>query len=474
MSGTSIQCPICHMLADVPLLSDLGNLEDDGTLKLQPEAEDEADREAELKRAFIPRRQDDNGEDYDLRQTFEQVVDAGADHVPLEMKDELRPGAPKYDPVTGELIHPMAMKGDDHRMVLPIPPGPRTLQYQPVDPASATVFRGSLGALLRPGNIVVLVFIFMLHLVVATEFLFILRGLAAVFIFLFIWPHLANVVEEVAIQESDEFPTPLRGLSFVDDLWNPLVHFLGAWFICYAVAPAAIRLAAHFLAAQSAQTAPMAEVVVTLLSLLGSFFFPAVFLTLCTSGCLWNLRPDRVFGVIGICGARYLAMVVFWMVSLATYATAMYAADGATWSIWWVPRELDMFLKLKIVCIPLIFVAICLMHLFARELGMMYRANHEKFPWILQRHISTKPLQHRLPRRPRPVQTVAAVDQVEPQAVLPLESEAQAVTVPAGVESRRQRMREADEGRRKEEKRFENWPEIRDGDSSDIDTSFMQ
>lgn len=472
MAGGSIQCPHCHLLADVPLLSDLGNLEDDGTLKMQPPTLDEADREAELKRAYIPRRQDDNGEDYDLRQTFEQLVEAGADHVPLELKDELRPGAPKYDPITGEIIHPMAMKGDDHQAVVPIPIGPKVLQYQPVDAASATAFRGSLGALLRPGNIVVLVFIFLLHLVMATEYLFILRGVAFVFIFFFIWPHLANVVEEVAVQESDEFPTPLRGLSFVDDLWNPLIHFFGAWLICYGIAPATIAIAAHFLAAQSAQTVPMAQLVITVLSLLGSYFFPAVFLTLCTSGSLWNLRPDRVFGVIGICGVRYWAMVAFWLVSLAVYAAALFAVDGANY--WGLPTALYLFLKAKVVCLPLVFVAICLMHLFARELGMLYRANHEKFPWVLQRHISTKPLQHRIARRPRLVRTIALTDQAEPQAVLPLAVEPHAVAVPAGVEARRQRMREADEERRKEEKRFENWPEIRNDTGPTDISSFLQ
>src|SRR5437762_1202833 len=96
MAGSPLQCPRCMRLNDVPLLSDLGQLDKDGTILMEPiPLEEEGKREAELKRAYMPRRHDESGDEYDLRATFEEVVEAGADEIPLEMKDELRPGAPK-------------------------------------------------------------------------------------------------------------------------------------------------------------------------------------------------------------------------------------------------------------------------------------------------------------------------------------------------------------------------------------------
>src|SRR5688572_11941574 len=98
MAGNEMQCPRCMRLNSVPLLNDLTQLEQDGTICIEPEAtEDPARRQAELKRAFMPRLRDDAGNDIDMRPTFEDIVNAGADEIPLEMKDELRPGAPKYD-----------------------------------------------------------------------------------------------------------------------------------------------------------------------------------------------------------------------------------------------------------------------------------------------------------------------------------------------------------------------------------------
>src|ERR1051325_8889402 len=127
--GTSLQCPQCKLLVDVPALDDLAHLESDGTIRLEPESvQEKANRDAELMRVYRPQRQDDNGNDYDLRNTFEDILKAGVDERPLELKDELHPGPPKYDPVTGELIRPMALKGDEYPHVLPLPAQPsRTL-----------------------------------------------------------------------------------------------------------------------------------------------------------------------------------------------------------------------------------------------------------------------------------------------------------------------------------------------------------
>jgi hypothetical protein len=49
---------------------------------------------------------------------------------------------------------------------------------------------------------------------------------------------------------------------------------------------------------------------------------------------------------------------------------------------------------------PCLVAGIYLMHLFAWYMGLVYRAHHEQFPWILQRHI-------RDPNRHRPAGTHA-------------------------------------------------------------------
>ena len=78
--------------------------------------------------AFRPRPDDEQhtGEarerDIDLRVTMEQIEAAGTEEIPLELKDEVKPGAPKYDPETGELIRPMALKEDAYKKVIPIAP----------------------------------------------------------------------------------------------------------------------------------------------------------------------------------------------------------------------------------------------------------------------------------------------------------------------------------------------------------------
>src|SRR5688572_24361443 len=123
-AGGMVQCPQCKRLVDIPIPGDLANFEEDGTVKMDIpfKEETEEDRMRELTRVYLPRRQDADGNDYDLRVTMEQIEAAGTEEIPLELKDEVKPGAPKYDPVTGELIRPMALKEDAYKKVVPLPP----------------------------------------------------------------------------------------------------------------------------------------------------------------------------------------------------------------------------------------------------------------------------------------------------------------------------------------------------------------
>src|SRR5262249_40366876 len=147
---------------------DLAHLDSDGTIRLEPESvQEQQNRDAELMRVYRPQRQDDNGVDYDLRPTMEDIMKAGGEEVPLELKDQVRPGPPKYDPVTGELVRPMSLQGGQYARVIPIPPQPtRTLHYaRPSIPANdAVAFWSIPGAMLRPIDLIVPAVIFFVHL----------------------------------------------------------------------------------------------------------------------------------------------------------------------------------------------------------------------------------------------------------------------------------------------------------------------
>src|SRR5687768_7508365 len=136
-AGGMVQCPQCKRLVDIRIPGDLANFEEDGTLKMEiPFKEDpDEDRIQELKRAYRPGLRDEYGQEYDLRVTMEQIEAAGVEEVPLELKDEVRPGAPKYDPETGELIRPMDVKTRTaaDSAVPAIPVAQRTLKYASAD-----------------------------------------------------------------------------------------------------------------------------------------------------------------------------------------------------------------------------------------------------------------------------------------------------------------------------------------------------
>src|SRR3954470_5990664 len=153
MAGQPLQCPRCMLLNEVPLLSDLNDMKQDGTIRLEPVSlEEEGKREAELKRTYLPRRHDESGADIDMRQTFQQIIDAGADEIPMELKDHVRPGAPKYDPVTGELIKPLTVRGDEAKAVIPIAAGPPTLHYEKnYQPTALAIWQAPM-LLFTPGS----------------------------------------------------------------------------------------------------------------------------------------------------------------------------------------------------------------------------------------------------------------------------------------------------------------------------------
>src|SRR5439155_7704203 len=114
-AGGTIQCPQCGRLNDIPSLSDLEHIERDGTFKIEaPIIESEEDRLEKLRRAFARGTTDDEGKEIDLRPSIHDVRKAGSIEIPLALRDQVMPGAPKYDPETGELIRPHAIGTTEH------------------------------------------------------------------------------------------------------------------------------------------------------------------------------------------------------------------------------------------------------------------------------------------------------------------------------------------------------------------------
>ncbi len=128
-----------------------------------------------------------------------------------------------------------------------------------------------------------------------------------------------------------------------------------------------------------------------LLSLLflvaGTFFLPAVLLTTTTSGHIFNLRPDRLIGVIRASGRRYRLVFASFLVAIIFYAWTVF---GSTWfpeSTHLGDRTLVRFLEGRLAFLPLLAMGVYAGHVACYELGLLYREHHERFDWILQRHV---------------------------------------------------------------------------------------
>jgi hypothetical protein len=389
LAGGLVQCPACRLLVDVPMTTQVKDLEPDGTIKLGPPLPPEPGRLKELDRAFNPSHVDDHGVEYDLRSTIEQVARAGDGHE--RQRHPAASDAPRYDPETGELIRPLDL-APVHAVPV-VPPRPqddgRTISYARALPRGSQlgVRRYPLViALLVGGNGAVLLMLFFAHLLTNLVMLAVLKGLlfAAIFplsILVGVMAHYANVVEDTGILEQDELPPLLRYAQWREDIWNPLLSTFFSLLICFGPA---LVLFVQF-----------RNPIVVLPLLLGTLFFPAIFLTLTSSGSILNLRPDRVMGVVGHCGLRYIISVILAGLALAAYVPA--AVLSAMLPA--VPAGV-LPIGSTAACYLLLIIGIYLAHLFCWHLGTLYRRYHEQFPWILQRYRpkGAAPIERRRPR----------------------------------------------------------------------------
>jgi hypothetical protein len=389
LAGDVIQCPACGRLNDIPTLDDLPHLDKDGAFDVyQERPKDDQSRLAELGIIYAKGSRDAEGDEIDLR------LPAGdADPIPLAGEGPAGGIAsskerPKYDPETGERILPLDVKAD------PVSPAGQTaiplaqtvIHYATPD-ADFRRFNpaGILLQLFAPGNVIVMAFVFLAHLLLIVSTIIVLTGFWLIVVVPFIvggmiLAHYGNVVDETGPQEQDELPRPLRSVSWGEDLWGPFVHVSGSFILCALPLFIVLRLPMpgifKFIGAWAAAAG-------------GLLFLPAVLLTMLTSGTVLNVRPDRLIGVIRAAGPNYAVAVVAVILAI-TFSLLGYL--GVEMSILSAanPALSGNPLAKWFIAIPTLLTGIYLSHAAGWFLGKMYRAHHDQFPWILQRHISTR------------------------------------------------------------------------------------
>lgn len=394
MAGSLIQCPTCRRLVDVPTLDELAHIDTDGGYKFDGESQSKKLDAKIATRAFSSQRVDEYGQEIDMRQTFEEVQRAGVAHVPGTL-DGVRKIPPKYDPVTGELIRPLAIKDEAPKRVLPVEPAsdepldavpipPPKLSYSVIPPANI-----SLGfvfvALFQPGNLVVMGFIllmhFFMHLMAATVLMgFIFVVVAPTLLIMGLIGHFGNVIDEIGPSGRDELPAPLRDASFYDDMWRPFTQVLIALFISLLPFLICLRVSLPF---------GVRAVVEIICLCAGAFAAPALLLTEVTSGTHENMRPDRVAGVIAICGSRYIIVCATFVGGAVLYWLAIDRMAEATFSMFH-GKSIAFGLTETALAYAILAAAIYVIHAFCWQMGLIYRTYHDRFPWILQRHIPVR------------------------------------------------------------------------------------
>jgi hypothetical protein len=386
LAGNPLQCPQCHLLVEVPLLSELESIEADGTLKLGevPEKpESDAERIRKLRHIYHPGRQDDDGVDIDLRADDETLRNAGVVEIPLGSTDGLIPMPPRYDPDTGEVIKPLDLKPEEARPLAAIPVAAPALNYAtpdtPLEAPPASLWR----MVFRPASLVVMGVILLVHLLLPAARYFPLFYVFFYFLFVFQFAHYALVVEETGPGECDELPAFLRGNGLGDDFFRPTLHSVGSLLLCYLPLGFFDKKPFALMWLAIATTA-----------------FPAVFLTTCGSGLLGDLRPDRIVGVIINSGWRYLVSLLLWVSALAAYAAGLAGAISPRWlsSLFPPGPAADLARNSGFV---LLAAGIVLLHMFCVQLGLLYRVRHTYFPWVLQeQHRAAERVKRRRRQRP--------------------------------------------------------------------------
>ena len=406
LAGTSLQCPRCHLLNDIPRLGEVHHFADDGTYVVDesaaPAQAPVAPALHSLVQVYTKANVDAAGQSLDLRGT---VGDASKLGDVEKVEEARRRERPRYDPETGELITPLEFVPPTAAQVPPsqIPyarplespePG-KTLGYAVRDTPRAVRSTSVAAALLKPENIAVMLFVLVMHLPLpflgGMLFLKILLiAPLALGLALAIVAHYGCVVEEIATEERDELARVLRDVRFREDIFLPLFSFFLTMAICFGPAIIVFCLDIPW-----TTSVPISAG----LFICGTYIVPATYLTLLTSGSLFNLRPDRVQGVIRVAGARYIGIVLLMIGAGGLYLLAQLAIQIDILRLFDIHTRIPHVFTATILWVPILALAIYLMHVWCWKLALVYRNGRDRFPWVFRHDLTPKrpPVERRKP-----------------------------------------------------------------------------
>jgi hypothetical protein len=400
-AGGLIQCPRCGRLNDIPTLDDLRSLNPDGTLKLGDAAKPAKSALKDLQRTYDKSRTNEAGDEYDLRQSVDDLRKVGAKEKGIA--GDVKPEKPKYDPITGELVRPLDIKPEPNR-----PAGAsgktggkgtvigavgtsaaadamdRQRRKEDYDRASSELFPiPSLASLpfrlLEPINLLMMIFTAVALMAFSLFSMPVLAGLifaipVPIVVGGVLLAHYANCVEDLGPGEENDIPRFLRDAEFLADIWKPFVRMVFSLGVCFAPPIVFASRGDGFI--QFVGTG--------VLAVLGAMMFPAVALVFCASQHVGNLRPDRLLGTIVVLGWQYVPTMILALLAVVLHVATMVILVAASASLFGTNKSaIGQWWLAAAITTPL---AVYFGHLAAWWLGVTYRRHQGQFPWVFEMH----------------------------------------------------------------------------------------
>jgi hypothetical protein len=189
-----------------------------------------------------------------------------------------------------------------------------------------------------------------------------------------------NTIEDMGPLEHDELPRLFRSFVFSEDVLKP--GWLGLFSLGICFGPAAV------MAALKGDTQQGQAMAIALLAA-GTALFPAVAITR-AAGDLADLRPDRLLGMIGVCGRSYLALLIAFVPAAGVYALGLILSQFVPF-VEAIPFLAPLAKYRWQLGFPVLTVGIYLMHWFCWSAGLVYRRHVDEFPWTWQKYFKEHP-----------------------------------------------------------------------------------